>query len=327
MIKKYFILILSFSFLQSHICNAQINFLGTDLSSNDITEENIDIDIDTDTEPKNNQDDFFNDYIDEIETQYKAKNSARNILSKKPEKITLRSNQQKLIEKGIEKRKLLEEKIEQNKKIENEPKELLLKIQSKYQQAPLGLYWDATIEEIKTLGFNLKSAEREDYSEVYQVTNPKQNNNTFDIVSAIFGINNHLWCIYAQSYPLDDDSSANEALKLYKKYFKALSVKYGNAKEHYTPYTYTEEKIEGEGNNKKITQITKQNPIGGKNFLKELQEGKASLYASFENNEVGVILSISVDNTGKSFISIDYKNFKSMKNEQDASFNRLIEDI
>ena len=67
--------------------------------------------------------------------------------------------------------------------------------------------------------------------------------------------------------------------------------------------------------------------MGGDNFLQELQEGKAILYATFQNEKIGVTLGVSVDGAGKSYISIDYKDFALMESEKQTILNKTIEDL
>ena len=98
------------------------------------------------------------------------------------------------------------------------------------------------------------------------------------------------------------------------------------------PAEYTEKVIEQdeEGSDKtKVAEktVTKTAPIGNDNFLAELQQGTAVLYATFENEMLGVTLGVSVDGEGKSYISIDYKNLKIMEEENQTKLNNLISDI
>ena len=201
------------------------------------------------------------------------------------------------------------------------------KIKDSLQPAPLGLYWAATEAELKELGFNLLPAERKDYKNVFQITNAQQKNNTFQQIIAIFGEQDKLWCIYAQSHLLDDNAKAEKVLALYRRYYDALAKKYGNAQEHFEPYTYEEKIIEGEKEQKQTKTIQKQNPIGGADFLKELQEGKAVLYATFKNDKIGITLGVSVDGDGKSYISIDYKDFALMQSEKQTALDNTIDDL
>ena len=260
-----------------------------------------------------------------------AKDAARDLLQQKPTILNLRKNDLKSLEQLEEKTREIRsktEKIAQEKEEAEETEEdRIKKLKAKYQSAPFGLYWAASQENIKKFGFELLPAERKDYKNVFQVANPQQKNNTFAYIIAIFGMQDKLWCVYAQGIPQEDDAKATKVLALYHRYFEALSAKYGNAEEHFEPYTYEERLIKGEGEKKKIITVTKQNPLGGDNFLQELQEGKAVLYATFQNDKIGVTLGVSVDGDGKSYISVDYKDFALMDSEQQTILNRTIEDL
>lgn len=260
-----------------------------------------------------------------------AKDAARDLLQQKPTILNLRKNDLKSLEQLEEKTREIRsktEKIAQEKEEAEETEEdRIKKLKAKYQSAPFGLYWAASQENIKKFGFELLPAERKDYKNVFQVVNPQQKNNTFAYIIAIFGMQDKLWCVYAQGIPQEDDAKATKVLALYHRYFEALSAKYGNAEEHFEPYTYEERLIKGEGEKKKVITVTKQNPLGGDNFLQELQEGKAVLYATFQNDKIGVTLGVSVDGDGKSYISVDYKDFALMDSEQQTILNRTIEDL
>ena len=260
-----------------------------------------------------------------------AKDAARDLLQQKPTILNLRKNDLKSLEQLEEKTREIRsktEKIAQEKEEAEETEEdRIKKLKAKYQSAPFGLYWAASQENIKKFGFELLPAERKDYKNVFQVVNPQQKNNTFAYIIAIFGMQDKLWCVYAQGIPQEDDAKATKVLALYHRYFEALSAKYGNAEEHFEPYTYEERLIKGEGEKKKVITVTKQNPLGGDNFLQELQEGKAVLYATFQNDKIGVTLGVSVDGDGKSYLSVDYKDFALMDSEQQTILNRTIEDL
>lgn len=260
-----------------------------------------------------------------------AKDAARDLLQQKPTILNLRKNDLKSLKQLEEKTREIRsktEKIAQEKEEAEETEEdRIKKLKAKYQSAPFGLYWAASQENIKKFGFELLPAERKDYKNVFQVANPQQKNNTFAYIIAIFGMQDKLWCVYAQGIPQEDDAKATKVLALYHRYFEALSAKYGNAEEHFEPYTYEERLIKGEGEKKKVITLTKQNPLGGDNFLQELQEGKAVLYATFQNDKIGVTLGVSVDGDGKSYISVDYKDFALMDSEQQTILNRTIEDL
>jgi len=194
------------------------------------------------------------------------------------------------------------------------------------ESAPFGLYWDATKEEIAMLGFKLVEAEREDYQNVYEVKNPKQNKKTFSRILAIFGSQNHLYCIYAQSDLQNDDDRASAGLQLYRQYYKALEQKYGNAKEFFTPNIVYEESAEKSGA-RDISALGKENPIGNDDFLNELAKNKASLYATFENENIGAVIDLLANDEQQSYIAIDYKNLPVLKKEKEGLLDELIGDI
>ena len=69
--------------------------------------------------------------------------------------------------------------------------------------------------------------------------------------------------------------------------------------------------------------MQKEQAIGNPDFLKELQNGEAFLYATFENGIVGAALGVNVDGNGQSYITIDYKNLKLMKEREAETLNAL----
>lgn len=304
-------------------------------------DENTDSEI-LDDEPQ--PDDIVKDAVIDAEQAEKAQKDARDLLSQKPVILDLRDSQKKLISEGEERRKQWQETVKTEKKslpvLEEENKQPKLTPEQARQQeikdltkdllkAPFGLYWGASKQTLEKLGFEFKEIERKDYTGVYQVINPKQDKNTFQIISAIFGEQDRLWCIFAQSSAINDTPNASEVLKMYHKYYSALKQKYGHDQEFFSPnISYEQVKEEPkEGKEPKITQKIITSTIGNDDFLKELQQGKSSLYATFEDEEIGVTLAVFVDENAQSSISLDYKNLKIMKQEQDENFNNLISDL
>ncbi|MBQ8481766.1 MAG: hypothetical protein IJ532_04465 [Alphaproteobacteria bacterium] len=340
--KLIYLTIVSVFTFSAFSVKAQLDMFDIDELANSITgTEKEEIDKTSDKITDNNAEensDYISEYFDDVENAQKAQIGARQLLEQQPNVISLRDSQKRLIKEGEDKRKQLlqelkqiqeERQIEQitaNSEITPEEKNEVItkKITEKYQSAPFGLFWGIDKEQTEQLGFVIRPAEREDYTNVYLVTNPKQNSDTFDIVTAIFGEQNKLWCIYAQSKPQKDTPQASDVIDLYNKYYKALGKKYGNAQQYFTPYTYTEEIQEGE---EEPETVTRAGEIGNDNFLKQLQEGLAVLYATFENKELGITLGVSVDGDSQSYISIDYKNLQMMREEQQTKLNNLIGDI
>lgn len=321
--------------------NAQIDFLGVEDGIIDIQESVADANSEDVVKKEVSENsvnaslNYLDSYIDDVETEKQAKSTARDILENKPQILKLRENQVKSLKESVVLREELRKKaeeIEQKKMSEAEIEaKKIAEIKNKLEQAPFGLYWGASFDELKKLGFELVSGERENYQNVYIVKNIKQKNNTFAKISVIFGEQDKLWCIFAEGNYLEDNDKAEKVTYLYKQYYKALEKKYGNAKEFFSPYTYEEDVIEivedDEGKKEVVHKVAKSNPVGGDNFAQELFEQKASLYSTFTDNELGVTLGVNVFNGLKSSISIDYKNLKLMNIEKKEKEESLIEDI
>lgn len=64
-------------------------------------------------------------------------------------------------------------------------------------------------------------------------------------------------------------------------------------------------------------------PIGNPNFLKQLQNGDATLYSTYYNDDVGAALAVNVDGDGKSYIVVDYKNLKLLRNREKQTLDAL----
>lgn len=270
---------------------------------------------------------FIEEFVQAEEALDQARSESKNLLETKPQVLTLRENEEKLLQEAAKKREELAHKIDEKRYIEDKKKMTINDVISRLKKAPFGLYWNATLEEMKTMDFLFSPTVREDYSGVYHLTNPKQKHALFSYVLSIFGTQNHLWCIYAQSKPSEDTADAAGVLKLYHQYYEALKAKYGNDQEFFTPYTYIEEQTIGEGDEKKVIQIKHENPLGGENFLEELKTNKAALYATFESADLGITLTVNVDENNKSFITIDYKNLKVMQKEKNTNLENLMEDL
>lgn len=313
-----------------------------------------------DTAPKAG--DIVNEYITDLETARQAQQEARKILQQDPEVVTLRQNQHKMIESGDQKRleikkhfqKSAEQGEEPVEEVQNETVEenvtaqtsdaenpaeetglsaLKKVVTESYQAAPFGLYWGISHEELETLGYELQPATHENYQNVYRIVKKEGENKTFKDIYGIFGQQNKLWGISAQTDLIDDKPDAAEVLELYHQYYQALEKKYGHAREFFEPYTYDElvdQEVEDEKTKEKVLSKvvqTKTNPLGGENFLEELRSGKASLYATFETTEIGVMLDVRVAKDGRSQLILDYKNLPLMQAEKDKKFENLVQDL
>lgn len=270
---------------------------------------------------------FIEEFVESEEAAIKGRNKSENLLSEKPNILKLRENEERLLLENEKKRDELAQKINEKKFLELKKQEAIEYIKESFEQAPFGLYWNATKEDMESIGFVLTPGKRENYDGVYRVENPKQTYTTFEQVHAIFGLQNHLLCIYAQSIPQPDKPDASKVLQLYRQYYQALQKKYGNDKEVFIPYTYIEEKVEGDDEEKKVTRIQHENPLGGENFLEELQTGKATLYATFENGKIGVTLSVFGNEKQEGFITVDYKDLNIVNIEKETNIDNLMDDL
>lgn len=216
---------------------------------------------------------------------------------------------------------------------ERQKKEQML---SKYEKAPFGLYWGLSKEQTEELGFQFKEATLENYQNVYALLNPKQQQKQFDPIFVIFGNRNHLNTVYAEGIFAKDTPQAEKVLKIYNQYYTALKKKYGNEKEHFKPNKH-QEKVDAPAAIKqtaaeseikaKPKEITVEHQRGNDNFLKELQEEKASLYAVFGNEKVQVTLSVEVNDQSQSRIVLDYENLETQKSDNKDTLSDLINDL
>lgn len=195
---------------------------------------------------------------------------------------------------------------------------------TKYGEAPFGLSWGATYNQTKALGVDMKKIERKDTPNSFIVAKLPKPLADFDQVVASFGEDNSLWRIVGYGAPAADDASASKVLRLYRRYYKLLNQKYGNGKEFFTPKISTLEKtVKDEYGKDKIEKIQKEEPIGGANFLQELQNKEAVLYATFEDDNVGAALTVSVNDQGQSYIIVDYTNLKIYREREEETLDAL----
>ncbi len=244
---------------------------------------------------------------DEIKTEENAetaKDSASQLLNSKPQEIKvesplLRSHQKRIRQsKNASPNKTLTEK----------------------NPAPFGLNWGASYDEVKNEGVVLTSVGQKDYVNNFSATHLPKNIKLFREVILTFGIENELWRIIAYGNLLDDTPSAEKVLAIYNQYYKLLEEKYGNAQQFYTPNVINVDKPLSDG---KTETVQQEQAIGNPNFLQELQNGQAFLYATFENGQVGAALGVNVDGQGKSYITIEYKNLTIMKAREQQALDVL----
>lgn len=195
---------------------------------------------------------------------------------------------------------------------------------TKYGEGPFGLSWGGTYNQIKAMGVELEKEEIKDYANSFSATQLPKPLPDFRKVIISFGEDNLMWRVLSYGTLLDDDPDAAKVLKLYRKYYKLLNQKYGNAKEFFTPkITIIEKTVKDQLGRDQIETTRIEEPIGGKNFLAELQSGQAVLYATFENAKVGAALAVNVDGNGKSYIIVDFTNLQIYKEREEQTLNAL----
>lgn len=191
------------------------------------------------------------------------------------------------------------------------------------QKAPFDFIWGSSKQEVEATGAVFEATEREGYQNVWRLKSGPQQSNNFAEITLIFGKQDKLWCIYAESQPQDDDAQASKVLALYHKYYDALNKKYGHGEEFFTPFEYSEKQTDENG--AEIT-VKKFSTIGGEKFLEELAEEKSALYATFYNDEIGATLSVAADGE-QSYLILDYKNLPLMNEEKKEKISEMLEGL
>lgn len=191
---------------------------------------------------------------------------------------------------------------------------------SKLTEAPFGLLWSSSIIDTKNQGVKLTAAEMKDYTNSFLATNLPKPLDFFDRIYVVFGQENELYRILGYSKTLEDKPDASVILQQYEKYSQLLEKKYGNKKEDFTPAIITKTTKNSQG---KDVSISEQAAIGNSDFLSQLENGTAVLFSTYNNDHVAAALSIGVDGNKKSYIVIDYKNLKILKEQEAQTLEAL----
>lgn len=231
--------------------------------------------------------DFYESILitDEIKKQKQnesAQKSAAEILDAKPQ--TLKSEIQQLNRRNYE--------IDQ--------------LQENYGVAPFGLIWGMSMEDAKKQGIKLNPTQLKDYMNCFNAESLPKSLDGFQRVTLIFGEDNRLWRVLAYGdFVKKDTAAAAKVMKIYLRYYNLLKQKYGNAHQSYTALATNVDES--------LPPLSNADPESNPNLLKELANGNAELYATFEGADVGAALSVNVDGDLQSYIVIDYKNLKILK--------------
>ncbi|MDR1694790.1 MAG: hypothetical protein LBR70_06350 [Lactobacillaceae bacterium] len=203
-------------------------------------------------------------------------------------------------------------------------KEAAPQIVDKYGEAPFGLAWGSSINYTKDTGVVLKETDDTASLRSYFATYLPKPVNDFDRVVVFFGKENKLWRIAAYGTSYKDNAKGEAVLREYNKYSRLLEKKYGNKKETFIPKVTITERIEQIDKDKTEVIIEKtESAIGGDDFLQEIKNEEAVLYSTFNDEKIGVGLSIEVNDKNESNIIIDYKNLQLIKEQEESTFNAI----
>ena len=243
--------------------------------------------------------------------------------------------QDKMDDASAQARKLLEQKpkpakleipeeIEPAQLRKRTPLEIKKAAPENLSPAPFGLLWGATIADINDLGISLTPIEVKDYINTFTATNLPKPISGFQSVNVIFGQENELWRIIAYGDLLSNDSSASRVMLEYRRYYALLEKKYGNAHETYIPAaTNVDQTDEFSTEPSFVPSKDIPNQQNAPDLLKQLQSGQAVIYATFQDENTGAALTVSVDGEGKSYITIDYKSLRILRQREAQTLDAL----
>ncbi len=185
-------------------------------------------------------------------------------------------------------------------------------LKNTYGAAPLGLVWGASMSDVEKSGVRLIPQPLKDYTNSFlaeRVPNPLKD---FSTAYLIFGDSDKLYRVLARSDKISDDTpNAAKTLKLYQYYYNLLSKKYGNAQQNYSLSTTNVDENPDLANS-----AAAQSPEDNPNLLANLISGAAVLYSTFGGEDVGVALAVNVDGDNQTYIEIDYRNLKIIKENE-----------
>ena len=185
-------------------------------------------------------------------------------------------------------------------------------LKNTYGSAPLGLVWGASMSDVEKSGVRLIPQPMKDYTNSFlaeKLPNPLKD---FSTAYLIFGDSDKLYRVLARSDKISDDTpNAAKTLKLYQYYYNLLSKKYGNAQQNYSLATTNVDENPTQANS-----AAAQSPEDNPNLLANLISGAAVLYATFGGEDVGVALAVNVDGDNQTYIEIDYRNLKIIKENE-----------
>jgi len=141
------------------------------------------------------------------------------------------------------------------------------------EEAPFGLTWGTTVDEIKSLGVDVKPAEdKASFDDTYLASKLPKSISGQEVTILSFGHNNKLWRIAAVSTAYENDPYGNAAKDRYEELSTALAEKYGK----------------GEISQRLGTGFFAE----PKNFVYGLSRGESVWFTNFQNSNIFVQLGL-----------------------------------
>ena len=103
-----------------------------------------------------------------------------------------------------------------------------------------------------------------------------------------------------------------------------LEKKYGNAHETYIPAATNVDQTDEFGSEPAFVPSKDiPNQQNAPDLLKQLQSGQTVIYATFQDENTGAALAVGVDGEGKSYITIDYKSLRILRQREAQTLDAL----
>lgn len=157
-------------------------------------------------------------------------------------------------------------------------------------QAPFGLVWDASPDDVRKLGVVLVAQKKStEYGAAFVASQLPKIISDIETVIVWFGYENRLWRIGAIGKSMGPDPYGNQLIARYNELSSALQGRYGRGKEV----------------NIRDTEIWTR----PSEYLSSLEQGRASRYTSFDSGSTNAELSIRASSSDEGFyvILFEYK--------------------
>lgn len=160
-------------------------------------------------------------------------------------------------------------------------------IKSAEIEAPLGLQWGASVEDLSAQGINLKKLASEDFGASFIAENISKSLTDQSVSMLSFGYNNKLWRLLMASRDFANDPHGNAVQSRYNKLLQSLTEKYGTPKSTHRlgDSIYAEPQY----------------------FLSGIRNGRSTWHSSFFTPKLYIELSIRASNSSTGYWSIIYQ--------------------